>query len=211
MTLTDIKDRLEYQSTLLGLVVLITCAALAFAYQLTREPIRVALENDLLQSFSRVIDDQLYDNDLLTSQAEIERDGKPLTWYQARKEGEVTAVIFPITAVGYAGNIEMLLAVEASGEIAGVRVLVHQETPGLGDKIEEARDPWITYFSGKSLDNPQQEDWGVKKDGGHFDQFTGATITPRVMVREIRNSLVFFEHNRDTFLTPLPNEEAQHD
>ncbi|WP_404417628.1 electron transport complex subunit RsxG [Marinospirillum sp.] len=200
MTLNAIKNRLDYQGALLGLVVLATCAALAFAYQLTREPIRAALENDLLQNFSQVIDDSLYDNDLLTSKAEIERNGKPLTWYQARKEGEVTAVIFPITAVGYAGNIEMLLAIKANGEISGVRVLVHRETPGLGDKIEVSRDPWITGFSGKSLDNPQPENWGVKKDGGEFDQFTGATITPRAIVREIHRSLEFFAANRDTFL-----------
>lgn len=203
MSLALWKDRLDYQSLLLGSVVLITCVALALAYQLTREPIRLALEQDLLNSFSRVLPDALYDNDLLTSQAVIERDGRPLTWYQARLDGEVTAVVFPITAQGYAGNIEMLLAIEANGDIAGVRVLVHQETPGLGDKIEEARDPWITEFSGTSLSNPPSALWGVKKDGGHFDQFTGATITPRVIVREIHRSLEFFTRQQAVFLTPL--------
>lgn len=203
MSLAAIRDRLEYQSTLLGLVVLITCAALAFAYQLTREPIRLALEKDLLQSFSRVLDSQLYNNELLESQSRMDTERGELTWYQARLDDEVTAVIYPLTAQGYAGNIEMLMAVKANGEISGVRVLVHQETPGLGDKIEEARDPWITYFSGKSLDNPLPEDWGVKKDGGHFDQFTGATITPRVIVAEIKRGLKLFETRRDEFLTPV--------
>lgn len=215
INLANIRDRLDYQSALLALVVLVTCSALAVAYQLTREPIRLALEQDMRQSFSRVLPAELHDNDLLSSQGQITAPWGDLTYYQATLEGQVTAVIFPLTAQGYAGRIEMLMAVKANGEISGVRVLVHQETPGLGDKIEEARDPWITYFSGKSLSNPMPAGWGVKKDGGDFDQFTGATITPRVIVAAIKRGLEFYQASQDQLLYPLRNyqieEGGQHD
>jgi electron transport complex protein RnfG len=215
INLANIRDRLDYQSALLAVVVLVTCSALAVAYQLTREPIRLALEQDMRQSFSRVLPAELHDNDLLTSEGKITAPWGELTYYQATLEGQVTAVIFPLTAQGYAGRIQMLMAVRANGEISGVRVLVHQETPGLGDKIEEARDPWITYFSGKSLSNPMPAGWGVKKDGGDFDQFTGATITPRVIVAAIKRGLEFYQTSQDQLLYPLRNyqieEGGQHD
>ena len=215
INLANIRDRLDYQSALLAVVVLVTCSALAVAYQLTREPIRLALEQDMRQSFSRVLPAELHDNDLLTSEGQITAPWGELTYYQATLEGQVTAVIFPLTAQGYAGRIQMLMAIRANGEISGVRVLVHQETPGLGDKIEEARDPWITYFSGKSLNNPVPAGWGVKKDGGDFDQFTGATITPRVIVAAIKRGLEFYQASQDQLLYPLRNyqieEGGQHD
>jgi len=187
MTLADIRDRLEYQSLLLGAVVLVTCAVLAFAYQLTREPIRQALENDLLDSQHR-----------------IQAPWGEITWYQATLEGKVTAVVLPLTAIGYAGEIKMLMAIREDGRIAGVRVLIHKETPGLGDNIEISRSPWITGFNGKSLSDPRPSGWAVKKDGGVFDQFTGATITPRAVVGSIKGALEFFEAHKAAFLQPAP-------
>ncbi|MBB1486495.1 RnfABCDGE type electron transport complex subunit G [Oceanospirillum sediminis] len=202
-TLTSIRDRLDYQSALLGIVVLLTCSALALAYQLTREPIRQALEADMRQNFSEVLPARLYDNDLLQSQGQIQSPWGEISYFQATLSGQVTAVIFPIRSEGYAGSIEMLMAIKANGEISGVRVLVHQETPGLGDKIEANRDPWITGFNGKSLQQPAPEKWKVKKDGGVFDQFTGATITPRAVVKGIFLGLTFFDQQQGQLLYPL--------
>jgi electron transport complex protein RnfG len=204
MTLADIRDRLEYQSLLLGAVVLVTCAVLAFAYQLTREPIRQALENDLLENLSQVLPPTLHDNNLLDSQHRIQAPWGEITWYQATLEGKVTAVVLPLTAIGYAGDIKMLMAIREDGRIAGVRVLIHKETPGLGDNIEISRSPWITGFNGKSLSDPRPSGWAVKKDGGAFDQFTGATITPRAVVGSIKGALEFFEAHKAAFLQPAP-------
>ncbi|ERP88158.1 hypothetical protein Q666_15640 [Marinobacter sp. ES-1] len=204
IALSNVRDRLEYQSLLLGTVVLVTCAVLAFAYQLTREPIRKALENDLLKNFSQVLPPTLHDNNLLDSQRHIQAPWGKITWYQATMEDEVTAVVLPLTAAGYAGDIEMLMSIREDGRIAGVRVLIHKETPGLGDKIEISRSPWITGFNGKSLSKPGPAGWAVKKDGGVFDQFTGATITPRAVVGSIKGALEFFEAHKATFLQPAP-------
>ena len=91
----------------------------------------------------------------------------------------------------------MLIAINTDGSVSGVRTLLHKETPGLGDKIDEKKAGWIRQFEGLSLSRPAQSDWKVKKDGGQFDQFTGATITPRAVVKAVKNALHFFEENRD--------------
>lgn len=209
MKLATARERLDYQGALLGLVVLVTCALLALAYQLTREPIRLALETDMRNNFAQVLPSALYDNDLINTRGEAESPWGNIIFYQAIKEGRVTAVVFPLFSEGYAGKIQMLMAVKANGEVGGVRVLVHQETPGLGDKIEVSRHPWITGFTGKSLTDPQPERWSVKKDGGVFDQFTGATITPRAIVGGVYKGLVFFEQHKETLLYPLPTVTSE--
>ena len=122
-----------------------------------------------------------------------DRLGAPQTRvYRVRKNGEPVAVILnPVVPDGYAGPIELLVSVLADGRLGGVRVLSHHETPGLGDKIEEAKSDWIQEFNGKSLGHPPEEDWAVKRDGGQFDQFTGATITPRAVVAAVKKALLF--------------------
>ena len=109
----------------------------------------------------------------------------------------MTGVAYEIFGSGYAGEIRLMMGVDASGKVLGVRVLAHKETPGLGDKIEVKKGDWIERFSGLSLGNPPVERWKVKKDGGQFDQFAGATITPRGVVAAIRRGLEFFSANRD--------------
>ncbi len=112
--------------------------------------------------------------------------------YRVRKNGEPVAVILnPVVPDGYAGPIELLVSVLHDGTVGGVRVLSHHETPGLGDQIDEAKSDWVQEFDGKSLGQPPQEDWAVKRDGGQFDQFTGATITPRAIVAAVKNTLLF--------------------
>lgn len=112
--------------------------------------------------------------------------------YRVRSNGEPVAVILnPVAPNGYGGPIRLLVSVLADGTLGGVRVLGHQETPGLGDKIEEAKSDWIQTFAGKSLGNPPVDAWKVRRDGGAFDQFTGATITPRAIVQAVRRTLEF--------------------
>jgi electron transport complex protein RnfG len=120
------------------------------------------------------------------------------TVYRARLGGEPVAAIFNSVAPdGYNGKIHLLVGVYIDGRLAGVRVVKHAETPGLGDAVEIRKSPWINDFAGKSLANPTQERWRVKRDGGDFDQFTGATITPRAVVAAVRNTLLYYQQNAD--------------
>ena len=120
------------------------------------------------------------------------------TVYRARLGGEPVAAIFNSVAPdGYNGKIHLLVGVYIDGRLAGVRVVKHAETPGLGDAVEIRKSPWINDFAGKSLANPAQERWRVKRDGGDFDQFTGATITPRAVVAAVRNTLLYYQQNAD--------------
>jgi electron transport complex protein RnfG len=124
-----------------------------------------------------------------------ERD-KEITVYRATKNGKVTGLAYETFGVGYAGQMKLMLGIDTEGKILGVRVLAHKETPGLGDKMEVKKSNWILRFDGLSLGNPPIEKWKVKKDGGQFDQFTGATITPRGIVDAIRRGLQLFDANK---------------
>jgi electron transport complex protein RnfG len=107
-------------------------------------------------------------------------------------------MILPAVAPdGYSGEIRLLVGIDLDGRILGVRVTNHRETPGLGDRIETRKSDWVHSFDGRSLGNPPAEQWNVKKNGGVFDQFTGATITPRAVVKAVQHSLAYFRQNRD--------------
>jgi electron transport complex protein RnfG len=123
-----------------------------------------------------------------------------VTVYRARRAGRVEAVVFKTVGRGYAGPIVCIMGVARDGQLLGVRVLKHSETPGLGDKIEPAKDRWIYAFEGKSLDAPPADKWAVKKDGGVFDQFAGATITPRGVVRAVKGGLELFAREKPRML-----------
>ncbi|MBS0542941.1 MAG: RnfABCDGE type electron transport complex subunit G, partial [Proteobacteria bacterium] len=133
-------------------------------------------------------------------------DGSETTVYRARKGDTVTGLAYEIRGSGYAGEIRLMMGVDAQGRILGVRVLAHKETPGLGDKIEVKKGDWITRFTGLSLGAPPAERWKVRKDGGEFDQFTGATITPRGVVAAVHRGLAFFAANKDSLLTAASGE-----
>lgn len=169
----------------------------------TRDQITENQRQALLDGIHALIPDEQYDNAILedtilipaTDQLGLEQ---PQEIYRARRDGEPVAIVMPVVAPdGYSGRIRLLVGIYHDGTLAGVRVLEHRETPGLGDKIEAKRSDWITEFSGKSLDNPEPRDWRVKKDGGAFDQFTGATITPRAVINAVRGALEYFEINRN--------------
>lgn len=185
---------------------------MAGAYWLTRDTV---LRNEA-ESRARLIADALpagsFDNDLLAdSRALPKADAKRLGAgdtahiYLAKKDGKtVAAVIEAVAPDGYAGEIKLLVAVALDGRALGVRVVTHKETPGLGDYIDAAKSDWIHGFDGKSLTAPATERWKVKKDGGAFDSTAGATISPRAVVRAVKNTLEYVNENRQPLFGVQP-------
>ncbi len=194
-----LRSTLSYQGLSLGGVALLTTLALAFASGATEGDIRAAEALDLKQSLAIVLPGQ-YDNDIVQDTLVLPTAEGEVTAYRARHAGKVDAVVYRVIGHGYAGAIVCVMGVSREGKILGVRVLKHSETPGLGDKIEPAKTRWIFAFDGKSMTDPAAEKWAVKKDGGVFDQFAGATITPRAVVKAVKGGLVFFEQNRSALL-----------
>jgi electron transport complex protein RnfG len=202
--LDKLRPRLEYQAGILAVFALLASVMLGFADLATRDVIQLRLAEDLKASLEAVVPADLYDNDLLADQvtlpsAEANIGAKETVVYLAKKQGVLTAACFKFIAPdGYAGPIGLVIGISNSGEILGVRVINHVETPGLGDKIELSKSKWILGFNGKSLDNLTAAQWAVKKDGGVFDQFAGATITPRKVVQAIKRALDFYQVNRSS-------------
>lgn len=169
----------------------------------TRQAIAENERRVLLRNLHALLPADKLDNDIVNDSIVIAAssllgtDNKSLV-YRARLRGEPVAVVFnSIAPNGYSGKIHLLVGVYFDGSIAGVRVIKHAETPGLGDAIEIQKSPWIRDFDAKSLDNLTHLGWSVKRDGGVFDQFTGATITPRAVVQAVKNTLLYYEKNAD--------------
>lgn len=203
-------------SLILGLFAIFTVGLIAFIQQATSERIAAEQQRMQMRALNEILPDDQHDNDLLQDTFSIDdrrylQLPTPATAWRARRSGEVIAVILPVvTQDGYSGRIDLLVGIRANGELAGVRVVNHRETPGLGDKFEVAKGNWIFSFDGKSLSMPAPEGWAVRKDGGEFDQFTGATITPRAVVQAIYQALRYFEEQRGELLQ-LSEQESTHD
>ncbi|CNK78000.1 electron transport complex subunit RsxG [Yersinia proxima] len=146
----------------------------------------------------QVVPAENYDNDM-QAECYVVTDSAlgnmaPHRLYLARKEGQPVAAAIETTAPdGYSGAIQLLVGADFGGNVLGSRVIEHHETPGLGDKIDIRISDWISHFSGRHVEGEQDKRWAVKKDGGDFDQFTGATITPRAVVRAVKNTALFLE------------------
>jgi len=190
-------------SVLLALFALGTTALIASTYLLTKDDIalqmRQAEEKALLQLIPRSRhDNEMLDDTIAVGPQDVGlglREEKHV--YVARQGGKVVAAIIPVVAPdGYSGDIDLIVGINSDGTIAGVRVLGHKETPGLGDKAELKKSNWVLGFNGRSLTNPTLDGWAVKKDKGVFDQFTGATITPRAVVAATLRALQFAEANK---------------
>jgi len=170
---------------------------------------------DLLRSLNAVIPERAYDNDILSDTRkvvahELLGSTEPSTVFRARKAGAPAAAALTVVAPnGYTGPIVILVGVSYDGRITGVRVVKHRETPGLGDGIEAHRSHWIEGFKGKSLVNPQAAGWKVKRDGGEFDQLTGATITPRAVAGAVHKALQYFEQNRRELFLPVESHAVK--
>lgn len=176
---------------------------LGLAFQKTQEPIARAEEAAKLKLLNQVIPPELHDNDLLADTIELPANillgtdaSRPA--YRAFKDGRITALAFEAIAPdGYNGRIRLLLAVSPEGRLLGVRVVAHAETPGLGDYIDIAKSDWIRQFDGRALSPEGADAWQVKKDGGAFDAVTGATVTPRAVVKAVRKALEYFHAHRE--------------
>ena len=197
------RQRVGYQAMLLGGFSTLATALLVAGNLATKEAIIERQQEDLQDSLSQVIPSGCYDNNLLEQPLQLQdSQGRPVTIYRGTLGMQISAMAWEISGQGYAGEIRLILGLDAAGEILGVRVLSHAETPGLADKIEVEKNDWILGFNGLSLGNPPAEQWQVKKDGGRFDQFSGATITPRGVVKAIKQGLSFYQTHRTELLNP---------
>ncbi len=181
---------------ILGCFALVVTLALATTQCVTQERIDSNEKRRVQNTLAEVLPALSYDHPLEDNSLQIFDPiaNKNRTCYIANLDGKpVAAVLTAVATDGYSGNIEMLVGITIDGTVSGVRVTKHIETPGLGDAIESQRSDWIKGFNGTSLNTPVESQWTVKKQGGEFDQFTGATITPRAVVNEVKNTLVFFE------------------
>ncbi len=202
----------------LGAFSLTGIGLVSVTHSATKERIAANERAVLLDRLNRILPAQLYDNDILEDVLEVVSPeflgtNEPMVVYRARSQSHpVAAILTTIAPDGYNGTIQLLVSILYDGTVAGVRVVSHRETPGLGDAIEEARSDWVFNFNGRSLTNPKEKEWGVKRDGGHFDQFTGATITPRAVVKAVYGALLYFRDNRDHLFSasePSEKEEAE--
>jgi Na+-translocating ferredoxin:NAD+ oxidoreductase subunit G len=195
--------RVARQAIALGFVALVVTVVLVVVANETRPRIERNEQAWLKQQLDALVPPQTYDNDLLTDTIavrapELLGTTQPVMIYRARRAGApVAAVLRSIAPEGYRGPIELLVAIGYDARLIGVQVLRHNETPGLGDAFETRDVDWLKQFPGRSLSNPPAQRWTVRRDGGDFDAFTGATITPRAIVRGVRDTLEYYARNRD--------------
>jgi Na+-translocating ferredoxin:NAD+ oxidoreductase subunit G len=206
---TDTTARRSLRAALTLLAVAsVTFGVVALVHERTRADIAAAARARQQEQFVAVLAGRPFDNDPLQDVVEL-RDvellgtAAPVPVHRARQQGQPVAVIIAAVAPdGYSGPIELLVGIAPDGRLLGVRVTRHRETPGLGDFIELRRSDWIQQFAGRSLQSPTLARWQVRRDGGDFDQFTGATVTPRAVVTAVARTLQAFERHREALLAP---------
>jgi electron transport complex protein RnfG len=209
-----LRQSITRNSMLLAVFAICTTVLITGTYLLTKERIaeekRRAEERALLEIVPRERHDNSMLDDVITVGPEVAelKLAEQKRIYIARLDGKPVTAIIPVLAPdGYTGEIDMIVGVNADGTIAGVRALSHRETPGLGDKVDLKKSDWILDFDGRSLGNPDLSGWAVKKDKGVFDQFTGATITPRAVVAATLRALQYSQANSDMLFGRDPGAE----
>jgi len=199
----------------LALIAAICTALVAATYQLTVDRIadndKALLEQSLQPALAGVYyDSGISDSRLIIAPPHDLPGSDPALIYRVYAAGEPVAALIAVTARdGFSGPIRILVGVDIDGVVTGIRILKHRETPGLGDKIEPTRSNWIHQFEGRSLIDPVMTDWAIKRDGGDFDQLTGASITPRAVISALRDTLVYFDAHRDEiFAAPASGDSS---
>jgi electron transport complex protein RnfG len=210
--LPEISRSMLKNALVLGLFAIGTVGSVALLQQGTATRIAAAEREAQVRALAEILPAGSYDNHLLDNRLELNAPElghrSPQSAYLALKGDQPSALILPVTAPdGYSGAIHLLVGIFADGRLAGVRVLGHKETPGLGDKIELAKSDWVRSFEGKSLSDPGEDGWAVKKDRGEFDQFAGATITPRAVVKAVHGALRYFDKHRAQLLGLAEDEQ----
>ena len=204
------------QSGLTLAIIAAICAALvASTYLVTKDPIAANEQAFLEQSLEPALANVMFDSNVTESKLILEPPHglpgtDPAIVYRVYSGEDPVAALFAVTARnGYAGPIRILVGVRYDGVVAGLRILEHRETPGLGDRIVSSRSDWVFQFDGRALGNPPVDDWALKTDGGEFDQLTGASVTPRAVITALRETLIYFDANRDAIFsapTTVPEE-----
>ncbi len=186
-----------------AVLAMFACAStglVAITNALTKSTIQEQEQAQLMSVLNEVVPSNMHDNQLFSACMIIDSPAlgpDPVHAYVASKQGDVSAyAIEAIAPDGYNGKIKLIVGISSSGEILGTRILSHKETPGLGDKIDLRISDWILSFNGKSVTDPEDAAWGVRKDGGQFDQFTGATITPRAVVKAVKQAVWYVTQNQ---------------
>jgi electron transport complex protein RnfG len=203
-------------SIILGAFAIVTAATLAYTHSSTKDRIVDQELKAARDALNEIIEESRHDNDLLATLWLIPQELLPALGLKeqsngniATKNGETVAVILPSVAPdGYSGDIKLLIGINVDGSVAGVRALSHKETPGLGDKIDKNKSEWVYGFNGKSIFMPEISRWLVKKDGGDFDQFTGATITPRAVVNRVKQTLLFYQNHQHLITQSVEDEKT---
>lgn len=201
----------------IAIVLLAFMAAIALAAldRATRAQVERNAQEWLAKRMDTLVPRALHDNDIFADKI-IARSpdllgiSRPVPVYRARKAGAPVAVVLHTVAPdGYRGPIELLVAIDQRGALLGVQVVRHRETPGLGDAFENRNRDWLPKFTGRSLEHPPQQRWSVRRDGGDFDAFTGATITPRAIVKAVRRALEFYRAKQAVLFTAPNDAEIQ--
>jgi len=196
------RKSIEKNALMLALFAVVCTATVGLVHFLTKDRIVLQEQQQLLTTLAGIIAKDRHNNEIYLDCLAINNEAlsnKPQKAYLARLNGSPVAAAITTTAPdGYNGNIELLVAVNIDGSISGVRTIKHQETPGLGDKIELRKHNWILSFNNKRIIDDSDSRWAVAKDGGMFDQFTGATITPRAVVKAVKKTVDYFNKNKQT-------------
>lgn len=197
------KRRFAVPTATLAIIAAVLTLGLVAIANVTHDRIVRNQQAWIKEHLDALVTPRSYDNDPLTDTIEVTAPAllgtaAPVTVYRMRKAGAPLAVaIRSIAPDGYRGPLELLVAIAPGGQLLGVQVIRHNETPGLGDAFENRDAGWLEKFRGLSLTNPPQQRWSVRRDGGDFDAFTGATITPRAIVKAVRQTLEFYQSNED--------------
>ena len=199
----EIRQATFKNGAILGLFALISTGLIAVTHMITKDKIAEEIEAAMARRLNEIIPANQYDNDVyhdcaLVMDSDLLGTEEELKVYRMRnQENDYALFMTSVAPDGYAGKIKLVIGIYHNGEIAGVRVTEHQETPGLGDKIEIEKSDWIKQFNGRSLENTTAEQWKVAKDGGEFDALTGATITPRAIVKSVYQTLQYYTQNTE--------------
>ncbi len=198
----DHFKKVSITATAMIIFSLLASTALSISYFVTKTPIEESDAKAKRTFLNQVIPSNLYDNNLVKDTISVEPspligNKKNIDVYRAKKNNQVIAVIIETIAPdGYSGEIKTLVGIDREDKILGVRVIIHKETPGLGDYIEIEKSQWIKNFDLKSLGKMTEKEWAVKKDGGSFDYVSGATITSRAVIKSTYKSLLYVKENK---------------
>lgn len=199
----------------LATIAAVCTGLVAFTWQLTTAHIAANEQAWLERSLQPALSGLFFDNNVTESRITLQPPhdlpgSEAAIIYRVYAGDRPVAALFLVTARdGYTAPIRVLIGIDVTGTVTGVRVIAHRETPGLGDRIETSRSDWVLQFDGHSLRNPQPDGWAIKRDGGEYDQITGASVTPRAVIKAIKETLQYFETNADAVFAARADADMQ--